>query len=136
MIEELPTHQAGDSLGAYELVGELARGGMGVVYRAFHAELERDVALKVLDPRVVTQELIRRLRREAAVAARLSHPGIIAIQEFGSAPHPGSGEPVHFIVMDLIEGGTLSERIDDMSLEQRIDVLRQVSEAVGFSYGQ
>ncbi len=97
---------SGTKLGAYEVTGALGAGGMGEVYRARDTRLNRDVALKVL-PEAFAQdaERLARFRREAQVLASLNHPNIAAIYGFED-----SGA-THALVMELVEGPTLAERI-------------------------
>jgi serine/threonine protein kinase len=97
---------AGTRLGHYEVVASIGAGGMGEVYRAKDTKLGRDVALKVLPERVAeSPELRERFEREARAVASLSHPGILAIHDFGSE---GS---TTYAVMELLEGETLRERL-------------------------
>ena len=90
----------------YELVRHVARGGMAQVYLAKDLLLDRPVALKVLFPELsVDQSFVERFRREAQAAANLSHPNIVSIYDWGQ------GEHTYFIVMEYIDGHTLSSLI-------------------------
>ncbi len=94
--------------GRYRLQHEIARGGMAVVWSAEDTLLERDVAIKLLHPQFATDvEFLERFRREARAAARLSHPNIVPIYDVGE--DPSSRAP--FIVMELVDGGNLKDRI-------------------------
>jgi serine/threonine protein kinase/ABC-type phosphate/phosphonate transport system substrate-binding protein len=96
----------GRRFGEYELLEQLGRGGMGVVYKAHHLGLNRHVALKmVLDSKQDSARAIRRFQIEAEAAARLHHPHIVRLYEFGEE------EEQHFFTMELIEGESLSRRM-------------------------
>ena len=101
--------QPGDSVGAYQITGMLGAGGMGEVYRAFDPRLNRALALKVLPAELVAnRERVRRFVLEAQAASALNHPHIITIYEVGILEsYFPTGEPLHFMAMELVEGQTL-----------------------------
>lgn len=93
-------------LGPYQLLSLLGVGGMSEIYRAHDPRLDREVAIKVLPVDLARQPgLLERFRREARVVARLDHPNIMPIYDFGE------DDGVLYVVMPLIEGGTLRDRI-------------------------
>jgi serine/threonine protein kinase len=96
-----------ETLGDFQLLREIGRGGMGVVYEALQKSLKRRVALKVVNPMIAgSEKQIRRFRREAESAAKLHHSNIVPV--YGS----GEDQGLHFYAMQLIEGATLSEVVD------------------------
>jgi serine/threonine protein kinase/Tol biopolymer transport system component len=100
------TLASGTKLGPYEIVAPLGAGGMGQVYRGRDTRLDRDVAIKVLPPHLADDpELRRRFEREARVISSLSHPHICTLFDIGR--HEG----LEFIVMELIEGESLAQRL-------------------------
>lgn len=102
----------GTTVGKYRIVGQLGRGGAGVVYRAVDETLHRDVAIKTLDPELANTEVMNRFRAEATILARLNHPHIATIYELFKA------ERELLMVMELVRGEALdklSERLGPMA---------------------
>ena len=123
----LPLHR-GVRLGPYEVLSPLGAGGMGVVYRARHLRLQRDVALKVLPDDVSSDdERLRRLEREAHAASSLNHPNIVTIYDIDEQ------EGTRFIAMELVEGCTLREIVGKAPLpvEQILSLARQMADGLG-----
>src|SRR6266850_6334090 len=96
----------GQIVGHYRIIERIGAGGMGVVYRAHDEQLERDVAIKALPDRNVSNDSARRhFRKEALALAKLNHPNIASVYEFGSH------ELTDFIVMEYVSGRTVAERL-------------------------
>jgi len=121
----------GTRLGPYEVLGPLGAGGMGEVYRARDTRLNRNVALKVL-PDVFTQDpdRLHRFEREAQVLASLNHPNIAAL--YGLEESGG----VRALVMELVEGPTLAERIQSgpIPLDEAVPIAKQIAEALEYAH--
>ena len=115
------TLSAGIRLGPYEILAPLGAGGMGEVYRAKDTLLGRDVALKVLPEELLEGEERRaRFEREARTLASLNHPGIAVLYSFEEIPpSPPSSSSRHILVMELLEGETLRERLSGGALPVR-----------------
>jgi serine/threonine protein kinase len=114
----------------YELVAEVARGGMGVVYRARDRELERDVALKVIGVDAQDADTALRLRREARILARLEHPGIVPVHDVSELP-----DGRVFYAMKLVSGKRLDELLrGGLPLRERLRLLLRVCEPVAFAH--
>ena len=116
----------GTTVSHYRIEGQIGRGGMGVVYRARDSELGRDVALKFLKGGLVDDGAMDRFHREARLLASLNHPNIATIHGIEGAD---SGR---FLVLELIEGETLAERLASKSLaiNDALDIARQVADAL------
>jgi non-specific serine/threonine protein kinase len=115
-----------DAIGAYPILRELGRGGMGVVYLARDRRLEREIALKLLPPELDDAAARERFLGEARTLAALNHPNIAMIYSLEDS----SGR--HFITMELVEGRSLSERLRGGAppLDESLAVLRQIARAV------
>ncbi len=99
-------HLAGQTLGQYELRSLLGEGGMGTVYRGYHAALKREVAIKVLLPQIISQPgALERFVREAQTSASLEHPHIVPIYDYGTQ------NGMSYVVMRLLTGGSLADRM-------------------------
>ena len=117
----------------YELLGEIARGGMGVVYRARQLSLNREVALKmILGGRLASDAEVTRFRAEAEAAAGLQHPNIVAIHEVGE--HAGQ----HFFSMAYVAGCNLAElaRREPLPPDRAARYVRRIAEAVHYAHGR
>jgi WD40 repeat protein len=126
-----PPLAPGSRFGDYEVLGELGRGGMGVVYKARERSLRRLVALKmILAGHLAGPEQVQRFRREARVVAQLDHPNIVPIYEVGE--HNGQ----HYFSMKLIEGGSLSRDLAHYRRNHKAAafLMARVARAVHFSH--
>src|ERR1700685_3507563 len=97
---------SGTKLGPYEIIAPLGAGGMGEVYRARDTRLDRDVAIKVLLTNLSSDpSLKQRLEREAKAVSKLSHPHICTLHDIGHQ------DGIDFLVMELVEGESLEQRL-------------------------
>ncbi|MCH7885006.1 MAG: serine/threonine-protein kinase [Planctomycetes bacterium] len=121
------TLSAGTEFGPYKIIAPLGAGGMGEVYRARDAKLDREVAIKVLpDTFARDPERIARFQREAKVLASLNHPSIAAIYGFEES------DGKRFLVLELVEGETLAERLRGgvLPVDEGLEVCKQIAEAL------
>ncbi|MBI4612066.1 MAG: serine/threonine protein kinase, partial [Planctomycetes bacterium] len=125
--------QEGRAIAGYRIIGEIARGGMGVVYKAEQTNLARTVALKIIRAdRQSSDTRIQRFHREAQAIGRLSHPGIVQIYEVGEA------EGCHFIAMEYLEGRPLDAILRDAlpAPREATRILRDLARAVAYAHSQ
>jgi Tol biopolymer transport system component len=127
LFDSSPSVRPGQRLGPYEITSLLGTGGMGDVYRARDTKLERDVAIKIL-PDLFAGDSTRRTRfeREARLLAALNHPHIGAIYGFEDR------DGLHALVLELVEGETLAERIrrEALPLHEALTIARQIADAL------
>ncbi len=97
-----------ERLGQYQLEEKIGEGGMGEVYRARHALLQRPTAVKLLKREVMTEEMIARFEREVRLTSRLEHPNTIEVYDFGRSP-----EGLFYYAMEFLDGVTLADLLED-----------------------
>src|SRR5262245_5950542 len=125
------TFSAGSRLGAYQILQPLGKGGMGEVYRARDMKLGRDVAIKVLPADFARDaERIARFQREAQVLASLNHANIGAIHDLQKHDN------TEFLILELVEGETLAERIarEPIPIDETVEIGRQIAEALSAAH--
>lgn len=123
----------GENVGAYRILEQLGQGGMATVYKAYHASLDRYVALKVLHPAFGEDPAFEaRFQREARVVAKLEHPNIVPIYDY--AEH----EKRPYLVMKFIEGETLKARLDrgPLASKEILKVIEAVGSALAYAHRQ
>lgn len=123
----------GKTIGNYQIVEELGRGGMGTVYRAQQSSLNRSVALKVLSPALAQDpNVYRRFKQEALATAQLDHPNIVHVYDAGES------EGVHYIAMEYIAGGTLFTRMQNratpLTLAEAVSIVAQIAMALDYAH--
>jgi hypothetical protein len=125
------TFSIGENIGPYRILEQLGQGGMATVFKAYHAALDRHVALKVLHPAFKEDpNFLGRFQREAKLVAKLEHPNIVPIYDF--AEH--DGHP--YLVMKFIEGETLKARLQRgrLSDEEIVKITRAVGDALTYAH--
>ncbi|MBI4854741.1 MAG: protein kinase [Acidobacteria bacterium] len=123
-------------VGKYLLKSRLAEGGMGVIYRAIQSELNREVAVKILSPQLLSKErILKQFHREALAIARLDHINITPIYDYGALPSNYGA----YLVMRLVHGKQLSAEIDDLGafpLERALRIMQQICAGVSSAHTQ
>ena len=119
-------------VGRYELIEKIGEGGMAIVYKAKDRLLNRYVAIKILRPEFVRNEkFIENFKKESQAAASLSHPNIVNVYDVGKEGN------IHFIVMELIDGKTLSQVIEEkgrIEYKEAINIAKQVASALSLAH--
>jgi serine/threonine-protein kinase len=123
----------GQTVGPYRVTEQLGSGGMATVFKAYHAALDRYVAIKVLHPAFKEDpNFLSRFQREARVVAKLEHPNIVSVYDFSDH----AGQP--YLVMRYIEGETLKARLGRgaLPLEETLKVIHSVGAALSYAHGE
>lgn len=128
----MDTLQPGQMLGSYRIIGQVGKGGMATVYKAYQASMDRNVAIKVL-PRQLAEspEFAARFQQEARIIARLEHPHILPVFDFGES------DGVTYFVMRYLEAGTLKTKMEagPLSLNEIDRLFTQLCEALNYAHG-
>lgn len=123
-----------ETIGRYRILGKIGTGGMGVVYRAEQQNPRREIALKVMRPGMTSGAALRRFELEAALLARLAHPGIAQVIEAGT--YVDDGDPRPYFAMELVEGAPLMEYVQARrpGTRARLELLASICDAVQFAH--
>lgn len=130
---EHKTTAVGHRIGAYELIAEISRGGMGIVYKAKRKDFKRTVALKMLlDEKRSSETEIKRFKHEAESIARLSHPGIVAIYDLSES------EGMYYFAMEFVEGQSLEEMLERRkpSISESLEIVKTLARALHYAHEQ
>ncbi|HEX7541843.1 MAG TPA: serine/threonine-protein kinase, partial [Anaerolineales bacterium] len=136
--EMAPINLEGQNLGKYRILEPLGRGGMAQVYKAYHPQLDRYVAIKVLRSDLVEEvEFLARFRREARAVAALRHPHIVQIYDFDAQ------DDLYYMVMELLEGDTLKAylnalrvRSERLPLGETVRIFTDVLDGLSYAHGE
>jgi serine/threonine protein kinase len=123
----------GQTLDRYEIIELIGEGGMATVYRARQPRLQRDVAVKVMQPALAADPTFRqRFEREAQTAANLRHPNILTVHDYGES----DGGQL-YLVVEYMRGGALRDALErGMALEKAVEIAAQIAEALDYAHGQ
>src|SRR5512135_610749 len=136
--EMVPKNLEGQNLGKYRILEQLGRGGMAQVYKAYHPQLDRYVAVKVLRSDLVEdEEFLARFRREARAVAALRHPNIVQIYDFDVQ------QDLYYMVMELLEGNTLKAYLNNLRvrglrlpLGEAVRIFKDVLAGLAYAHGE
>ena len=124
----------GQTLGSYQILEQVGKGGMATVYKAYHAAMDRYAAVKVLPPHFMHDDtFLERFEREARTIARLEHPHILPVYDYGK-----TDDGTTYIVMRYIEAGTLADLLsaEDPDLNEAIRLFKQIADALAYAHEQ
>ncbi|HTA31636.1 MAG TPA: serine/threonine-protein kinase, partial [Candidatus Cybelea sp.] len=122
-----------------EIIAFIGKGGMGAVYQARQKQLDRIVALKILPPGIGGDAAFaERFAREAKALARLNHPGIVTLYEFGSQPSAGGSPPLYYFLMEFVDGVNLRQLLQTgrVSPREALAIVPQICDALQFAHDQ
>ncbi len=123
----------GKQLGQYVITSQIGKGGMAFVYKAHHAAMDRDVAIKVMDDEIANNpEFIARFEREVKTIARLQHPHILPVYDYG---HEGK---LIYLVMRLVDGRSLDDELRRarMPMGTILKIFGQIADALTYAHAQ
>jgi serine/threonine-protein kinase len=123
----------GQEFGGYRIISQIGKGGMATVYKAFQASLDRYVALKVMPPFYAEEDetFLKRFRREARSVAKLRHPNILMVIDYGEK------DGLTYIVMEYVDAGTLTDRLGKpLPLTEIANIIEQIASALDYAHGQ
>ncbi|MEJ2748648.1 MAG: protein kinase [Anaerolineae bacterium] len=128
---------SGKTIGKYEIIEKIGRGGMAEVYKGYQKNLERYVAIKLMHTFLVTeQDFLNRFQREARAMAALNHPNIVGVYDFDLYQ-----ENTYYLVMEYIDGGTLKEKLETLArnherlpLAESVRIGREVADALAYAH--
>lgn len=128
----MPDNLIGQVIGNYQIISEIGRGGMAIVYKAFQTSLNRYVAIKVLPPYFQhTEEFLDRFKREALAAAQMQHPNIVQIYE------TGEWNGYHYIVMEYVDGEslhTIMQKRGALDINTAFNLVAQIGSALDYAH--
>jgi eukaryotic-like serine/threonine-protein kinase len=129
-VEQL---EPGQMLGAYRIIEQVGEGGMATVYKAHQTSMDRNVAIKVLPLELAkNDEFVKRFQQEARIIARLEHPHILPVFDYGEE------NGVVYFAMRYLDTGTLKDKLisETLSLEEVDHIFIQLTDALGYAHAQ
>ncbi len=127
----------GKTIGKYEIIEKLGRGGMAEVYKGYQKNLDRYVAIKLMHSFLISeQDFLKRFQQEARAMAALNHPNIVGVYDFDQYQ-----EDTYYLVMEYVDGGTLKDKLETLTknkerlpLETSIRIVREVADALAYAH--
>lgn len=125
--------QPGQMLGPYRIIGQIGQGGMATVYKAYQPSMDRNVAIKVLPSKLAeSQEFIQRFQQEARIIAKLEHPHILPVFDYGES------DGITYFIMRYLDAGTLADKMEKgrpLPLNEIDHLFTQLAEALSYAHG-